>query len=710
MKKFEIPYSLKNIPIPSRLQYKKQLVSKVQKFINNLRWSWFFINNPKPNDDKKTFGFKSDNSAPTNYKEFEQLRNFEDDLISLIENVAFKPVTDNFQQKLRNDCKIVKNSKDVIVNADKTSNLYEIPVTNYMQTLKNNVTKDYKKCDNSKIDQVNVEAAKIAVELNVADRIEVLAKPSCYITVKDHKDSFPGRVDCRLINPAKTKIGIISKNILDNINKTVRASTNSNQWRSTQDTLAWFNNLQNKSSLRFFQFDIESFYPSITDSLLKKSIDFASTYVSITEQDKHIIFHSRKTFLFLDSDPWIKKNGENFDVPMGGYDSAEVSDLVGLYLLNKIEKIIPQNQVGLYRDDGLAAVSASGPQMDRIRKEVTKTFLDESLKITVNMNIKTTNFLDVNLNLETEEYKPFRKDNNKPNYINIRSCHPPCIKRDLPCMVEKRLSNLSSNNHLFESEKNIYQEALETSGYKHKLRFQNNDSQQNTQHNRTRTRKVIWFNPPFNSAVATNIGKEFLRLVDKHFSNNRIFKKYFNRNTIKVSYSCMPNMASIISSHNKKVLGQTKNISEAGCNCRRGTVCPLDGKCQTESLIYQADVQTEQSTKKYIGMAATTFKLRYNNHNSTFNNLHLQNSTKLSSHIWQLRTDNLQYNVKWSILSVQPPFDPGSNKCQLCLMEKAAILYSNKESLLNKRHEIFSKCIHRKYHLLSKVKNVAVQN
>ncbi len=44
------------------------------------------------------------------------------------------------------------------------------------------------------------------------------------------------------------------------------------------------------------------------------------------------------------------------------------------------------------------------------------------------------------------------------------------------------------------------------------------------------------------------------------------------------------------------------------------------------------------------------------------------------------------------------------------LWKKAAILCSNKESLLNKRHEIFSKCIHRKYHLLSKVRNVAVQN
>ena len=59
---------------------------------------------------------------------------------------------------------------------------------------------------------------------------------------------------------------------------------------------------------------------------------------------------------------------------------------------------------------------------------------------------------------------------------------------------------------------------------------------------------------------------------------------------------------------------------------------------------------------------------------------------------------------------MQPPFDPGSNKCQLCLMEKVAILYSDKESILNKRHEIFSKCIHRKYHLLKKLKNVAVQN
>ena len=38
---------------------------------------------------------------------------------------------------------------------------------------------------------------------------------------------------------------------------------------------------------------------------------------------------------------------------MGSLDSAEVSELVGLYLLSDMEKIIPQEYLGLYRDDGL---------------------------------------------------------------------------------------------------------------------------------------------------------------------------------------------------------------------------------------------------------------------------------------------------------------------------------------------------------------------
>lgn len=142
MKKFEIPYSLKNIPIPSKLQYQKQLICKVEKFVTNLRWKLFFITNPANSDKKETFGFKSNNSVPQ-FNELDQLKGFEEDLLDLVENIKFRPIQDQFQRKVREDCKKIKDSKNVITPADKTSNLYEIPVPEYKQLIRNQVTKDY---------------------------------------------------------------------------------------------------------------------------------------------------------------------------------------------------------------------------------------------------------------------------------------------------------------------------------------------------------------------------------------------------------------------------------------------------------------------------------------------------------------------------------------------------------------------------------------
>ena len=74
--------------------------------------------------------------------------------------------------------------------------------------------------------------------------------------------------------------------------------------------------------------------------------------------------HCRKTFLFNNGEPWIKKGDKgNFDVPMGSFDGAEVCELVGLYLLNQMttgkNPIFNSAQVGLYRDDCLAVISGS---------------------------------------------------------------------------------------------------------------------------------------------------------------------------------------------------------------------------------------------------------------------------------------------------------------------------------------------------------------
>ena len=67
----------------------------------------------------------------------------------------------------------------------------------------------------------------------------------------------------------------------------------------------------------------------------------------------------------------------------------------------------------------------------------------------------------------------------------------------------------------------------------------------------------------------------------------------YNRNKIKVSYSCMQNIKSVINNHNMKVLNNTAETEES-CNCRNKNNCPLDGKCLTPNIIYEAQITSNQ--------------------------------------------------------------------------------------------------------------------
>ena len=57
---------------------------------------------------------------------------------------------------------------------------------------------------------------------DILDRIQVNGKEECFIKLKDHELHFQNSAMARLINPAKNKIGRISKDILENINKKLR--------------------------------------------------------------------------------------------------------------------------------------------------------------------------------------------------------------------------------------------------------------------------------------------------------------------------------------------------------------------------------------------------------------------------------------------------------------------------------------------------------
>ena len=195
------------------------------------------------------------------------------------------------------------------------------------------------------------------------------------------------------------------------------------------------------------------FYPSISEKLLNEALAWASDLTTITENDISIIKHARKSLLFGKGKLWTKKDGSNslFDVTMGSFDGAEICELVGLFILNHLGKRFGKENIGLYRDDGLAVIkSKSARLLEKTRKELHKIFEQFDLKITAEVNLNVVNFLDVTFDLNNAKPKPYRKPNDDPLYINRRSNHPPSITRQLPTTINKRVLHFShrTNKHL----------------------------------------------------------------------------------------------------------------------------------------------------------------------------------------------------------------------------------------------------------------------
>ena len=214
-------------------------------------------------------------------------------------------------------------------------------------------------------------------------------------------------------------------------------------------------------------FDIESFYPSISEKLFNEAIEYAKNIVEIPDHHMVIINHSRKSLIFHENEPWVKKeSNEDFDVPMGSNDGAEISELVGLLMLSKLVHLFQDNSVGLYRDDGLGVLrNLPGPETEILRKNVFRIFKDCGLSITSKTNLKIVDYLDVTFDLQNNSYKPYRKPDNLPVYIGKHSNHSPTILNELPKTIAKRISDLSSSENIFHDAIPVYKEALRKSGF-----------------------------------------------------------------------------------------------------------------------------------------------------------------------------------------------------------------------------------------------------
>ena len=134
----------------------------------------------------------------------------------------------------------------------------------------------------------------------------------------------------RLLNPTKSEFGKISKPILQQISTNIRTALNVNQWQNSPEVTKWFKNIKNKNLNTFNVFDIQEFYPSIGEKLLKDVVLFAQTHTNISRKDIEVIFHWLRSLLFQDNEPWSKKDSNgDFDVTIGSYNEAQVLSWLG---------------------------------------------------------------------------------------------------------------------------------------------------------------------------------------------------------------------------------------------------------------------------------------------------------------------------------------------------------------------------------------------
>ena len=177
-----------------------------------------------------------------------------------------------------------------------------------------------------------------------------------------------------------------------------------------------FNNIEGKNLCVFIMLDKVNFYPSISSKLVSEALQFASSFDTITNDEKHIIISAKNSVLFNNNHPWWKKSSKSlFAVTMGSYDGAESCKLVGIYLLHEITSK-HGNNFGLYRDDGIGILGSTPRRIECLKKDICALFKEHDLHITIQVNTKVVNFLDITCTTVSTSLTV----NPAPHYIQFR--------------------------------------------------------------------------------------------------------------------------------------------------------------------------------------------------------------------------------------------------------------------------------------------------
>ena len=116
--------------------------------------------------------------------------------------------------------------------------------------------------------------------------------------------------------------------------------------------------------------------------------------------------------------------------------------------------------------------------------------------------------------------------------------------------------------------------------------------------------------------LVRKLGKFLSSLIDKHFPPHHKLHKWFNQKNVKINYSCLPSIISIINANNRRLLYPSPTIGRRTCNCISMSQFSLYQKSLT-NILYQTSITPpgkNLKTKVCYGIWEITFKLQYKNH------------------------------------------------------------------------------------------------
>ena len=177
------------------------------------------------------------------------------------------------------------------------------------------------------------------------------------------------------------------------------------------------------------------------------------------------------------------------------------------------------------------------------------------------------------------------------------------------------------------------------------------------------------------------------------------FTKIFNRNTVKVSYCCMPIVASITKSRNKKVSSKKANKETRVSHAIVGRITLV--LCKVSVWFPATSTTQKWKRPNYLSSIDT---MSISSHSGTQN---ISTAHNYPVTFWKLKQKKKEPLITWSIAGKAHSYDNETKRCNLCLTEVLFIFNSDRGRLLSRRSELISKCRHQnKFNLANFTKDI----